>query len=451
MHPPEPKIPCLTVIAHPDFERVGERAVLWDKPEQGSTAELSRHEMAFAPVNSDEEGRTLDDPYISRRALRFTAARFGGIRIDCSESGTRVVANDDWIPEDRVFLGVEVERGVVLVLSERLALMLHNLDARHAETVPDFGLLGENARFVKVRREIARLSATDDPFIVRGAAATGKKDVARAIHDAGARSQQPFVTFSAVAEPDEQPALNELLAQATGGTFLLDVAEKASPELQEEILKATDNINVRLGATIGSRSSTRKRLDASAGPLIERLAENLVDVPPLDKRRDDVSRLFHHFVRVEMEAHQALERLADPGAYAPPWLPVRLVARLCAYEWPRNVDQLRRVAHLLVRDFHEKPHAEIGSDLETLLEGTAAEPLDWDWPAEEDTPVVTREPSEVSEIELLSALRAHRWQAKPTAAELGISPEALFSMIEKFSERTRRQKKRVRARTGARA
>lgn len=454
MHPTEPKIPCLTIISHPDAARVGERVVLWQEPEKEGEALLARHQLAFAMPGSTD-GRTLDDPYVSRRALRFSAARFGGIRIDCSESGTRVVANDDWIPEDRVFLGVEVERGVVLILSERLALMLHNLDRHHqnSEETAAFGLVGENPRLLKVRREIARLAQTTDPVLLRGATGTGKKVTARAIHDTSDRRGQPFVILSmadATMRDVAVPLFKDRIRQAAGGTLLLDVAEKAPEDLQKEALKAlaTDPHDVRLCVAIGSQSSTRKRLDAAAGPLIESLVDHLVDIPPLDKRRDDASRLFFHYLRPELDRLGALERLQHPGAYAPPWMPVRLIARLSAYEWPCNVHQLRRVAFLVAREYHDKPHADLGSDLEMLLDGTAESPMDWVWPPPEEMVTAQREPEEVSEIELLSALRAHRWQAEPTASELGITPEALFSMIDKFSERTKRQK-RARGRRGS--
>lgn len=442
MQPVEPKVPCLTILSHPDSQRVGERAVLWREPEREGEALLARQVLEFAHPTSGA-ATTLDDPYISRRPIRFTAARFGGIRVDCSESGTRVVANGDWIPEDRVFLGVEVERGVVLVLAERLALLLHNLDARHDERLPRYGLVGESPRIEAVRREVRRLASTSEPALLRGAAGSGKKAVARAIHAASGRQELPYVTVKMI-EPASIGSAVDLVAQASGGTLLLETAEKTPPDLQKELLTAIEDVGARgngVRLLASTNDSGRRSLDASAGPLMDRLSRDVVDVPSLERMRDDVARLTFHFLRQELAGLDALHRLKNPGVYAPPWFPVRLMARLVTYEWPRNVSQLRGVARFLAKEHYQKDHVDIGADIELLLEGTAESSEPWSWPEEaSEESTGYREPTDVSEIELLTALRNHRWQAEPTAAELGITPEALFTMIEQFSERTRRHK-----------
>jgi two-component system nitrogen regulation response regulator GlnG len=46
---------------------------------------------------------------------------------------------------------------------------------------------------------------------------------------------------------------------------------------------------------------------------------------------------------------------------------------------------------------------------------------------------VYRNPEEVSEEELLAALRAHRWRLQPTAAALGVSRTSLYDRIDKSS------------------
>jgi len=365
MQPVEPKVPCLTILSHPDSQRVGERAVLWSDPEREGEALLARQVLAFAHPTPGP-AKTLDDPYVSRRPIRFTAARFGGIRVDCSESGTRVVANGDWIPEDRVFLGVEVERGVVLVLAERLALLLHNLDSRHQERLPGFGLVGESPRIEAVRREVQRLASTSEPALLRGATGSGKKAVARAIHAAGDRQDLPYLTVKMI-EPASIAPARDLVAQVSGGTLVLDAADKTPPDLQQELLTAIEDAGaqgngVRLLAS--TSDSGRRSLDTSAGPLMDRLSRDVVDVPSLEKMRDDVARLTFHFLRQELAKVDALHRLKNPGVYAPPWFPVRLVARLVAYEWPRNVSQLQRVTRFLAKEHYEKDHVGIGSDFD---------------------------------------------------------------------------------------
>ena len=117
-------------------------------------------------------------------------------------------------------------------------------------------------------------------------------------------------------------------------------------------------------------------------------------------------------------------------------MPVRLVADLASYDWPENVRQLRKVARRLARQFRHHNQVEADVDLESLLlETTDRESSSTGWGVSSSrssqvTP--SRRPEKLTEIELLSALRTHRWQAEPAAAQLGISPEALFTLMEKF-------------------
>lgn len=434
MYPVATRVPALTLLSHPDVRRVGERAVLWDAATENGEALMSRWQLEFVPPQGGA-ARPLEDPYLSRRPIRLTAARFGGIRIDCTRTGTRVIANDDWICEDRVFLGVEVDRGVVLVLAERLALLLHNLDGPGCgDDLPSFGLVGESPCMRQVRREIQRVAAQERPLLLRGEPGTGKKAVARAIHRAG-RAGRPFVT---IRDAGGTPVA-DLLARASGGTLVLEALDDLETELQTELLRALDG--QAHGARILATMTDHRPRAHLPGPLLERLADHALEVPALGQRRDDVGRLMFHFLGSKLAELDATERLADPGPFAPPWLPVRLVATLAEYDWPRNVGQLRRVAHQLARDHHDKPHVDMGLDLEELLEGKASSAAGWGWTAGAGRAARTgRSCESISEVELLSALRAHRWQAEPTAAHLGVSPEALFAMIEKYSEKSQRRK-----------
>lgn len=438
MYPPGPKVPALTVLFHPDIHRIGERAILWDPGGAHGEASLSRRELGFRSPRGGPE-RPLDDPYLSRRPIRFTAARFGGVRIDCTRTGTRVVANDDWISDDRVFLGVEVDRGVVLVLSERVSILLHNTSLTDAGGVPDFGLVGESWPMDRLRREIRASAADASPVLFLGEPGTGKKTAARAVHEASG-SSRPYVTLVGADDGPARTSVPDLLAQAEGGVLLLDAVDRMECELQVLLLQAlqSGHRDVRLLATSSSFLSRRP-----ASPLIEKLDWTRLEVPPLQRRRDDVARLAFHFLRQDLAACDALHRLEHPGPYGTPWCPARLVAALASYEWPDNVRQLRNVTRRLVRDHHAEEQIDIRDDLEDLLEESSANPsMEWDGRTTNDsrgsTPPSRHRP--LSEIEILSALRAHRWQAEPTAAYLGITPEALFGMMERLFDKDQHKK-----------
>jgi len=439
-------VPGLTILFHPDTQRVGERAELREVASEGGVT-LARRQLEFSPPGGGSS-RPLGDPYISRRPIRFAASRFGGLRIDCVDSGTRVVANDDWVHCDRVFLGVEVERGIVLLLSNRVVLLLHFLSSPPSEELPRFDLVGESSPIIRLRRELRRIAADSMPVLLRGEFGTGKRSIARAIHRFGRRRERTFVELTCTGDGSSLP-ISELLARAAGGTLFLGRVERMPADAQAELLEALERAggesrgsagqeDVRLVAATDWTSSSRIRAEEPSGPLLERLAEGVIELPSLRKRRDDVGRLLIHFLRQELANIDAGHCLDDPGPYAQPWLPPQLVAHLVAYDWPANVCQLQQVVHRLVVGNHKNEQVVYGPEIDQLLERTARPSDQGFYDEGSEKHPVRREPSEISEIELLTALRSHHWQIEPTAAQLAISQETLFSLIEKYSTSTKR-------------
>lgn len=429
-----PRVPALTILSHPNVGRVGERAILWEDAE-GGEAFLARRQVTFKQPRGGEP-RGLEDPYLSRRPARISAARFGGIRIDCTRTSTRVIANDDWITEDRVFLGVEVQRGVVLILSERVSLVLHNLepddlahdDRAHHGRAHDFGLVGESSAMARLWREMEQCGATTSPILLRGEAGTGKKAVARALHKAG-EGERPFVAMRP-GHKTSLPAVPDLLDRAAGGTLVLDAVHRMDEELRSGLTRELSHgdRSIRVIATCSDGRSP-----SSLGPL-EALDWTSIEVPSLAQRRDDVGRLVFHFMHQELDKLGASKRLADPGPYAFPWFPVRLIAALANHPWPGNIGQLRSVIERLVGEYHQQDHFDV--DLDRFIEG-GSENSSTGWGLFEDSEASSsdRKLRTPTEAEVLAALREHRWKAEPAAAQLGLEPEVLLAMMEeKFSQ-----------------
>lgn len=158
-----------------------------------------------------------------------------------------------------------------------------------------------------------------------------------------------------------------------------------------------------------------------------------IRLPPLRQRRDDIGRLFLHFLRQELETIGEGFRLDAPGPDARPWLPAPFVARLAAAGWPGNIRQLRNVARQLVVDSRGFAVAQVSSQLDELLdisEWRRPEAPAAAGPPPSPPPERHRSPMEVSEEELLSALRANRWHPGATARQLRISRPALYTLID---------------------
>jgi two-component system nitrogen regulation response regulator GlnG len=450
--------PGFTVLCHPDPARVGEQAMA-DGP-------LSRLDPYFAPP-SGGSARPLEDPYLSRRPLIFRADSDGGVDVDPAGSGSRLEIDGTEVTGPLHLDRGRIEQGVTLLVADRVALMLHNPVPPGGWRRPSFGLVGESASMLRVREEILRLSGLDYPVLLRGESGTGKELVARALHDSGPRSKGPFVAVNLAAIPSEL-AEAELFGAAKGaysgaehqrsghfkeadrGTLFLDEIGDTPAAVQVKLLRALEEGQIQpLGTSKAQRVDVRLisatdvdlgkaiREDRFRQALFQRLAVYPVELPALRERREDVGRLFFHFLRQELGAireGRGLELLDHRIPGDDPWVPAELVVRLARHRWPGNVRELRNVARQLIVASRGLRQMRI-ADLERLLERAPAAVAAK--PERPETRPGYRHPDEVDEDELIAALRENGWNKRRAAAALKVSRTSLDSLMKK-SGRVRR-------------
>ena len=138
---------------------------------------------------------------------------------------------------------------------------------------------------------------------------------------------------------------------------------------------------------------------------------------------------------------------AGPSADAALWVPPQLVARLARYDWPGNVRQLRNIVRQLVIGSRGLPGWRPARPSSGCCGGrrhartpaiAAAPPLPMRREPASPPPPGRRKPADVSEDELIAALRAHRWDLQATAAQLRISRPSLYALIEALAARCAR-------------
>ena len=439
-----PLVPGLTVLFHPDAERIGERAPLFGLLD-GRPHDLSRAEPSFS------QG-PLGDAFLSRRPIRIApGSEPGSIRLVRGESGTRLSVDGELIQDEVEIPAARLERGAVLLLAKRVVLLLSRLDPASGDA-PRYGLVGESPAMVRLRQEVRRVSDLDVPVLLRGETGTGKELVARALHDAGPRRRRPFLAVNMGAIPPTLAAA-ELFGAAKGaftgadqkrigyfaradrGTLFLDEVGETPAEVQVLLLRALENrevqpvgggdpqpVDVRLIAATDADLESAVAAGRFRAPLLHRLSGYEIFLPPLRDRREDFGRLFLHFLRQELEETGQSGRLAR-GPDDRPWMPAELVARLASYEWPGNVRQLRNVVRQLAIAGRDLPEVPVGPAIERLFQ--EPEPPR---PALRQT---SRKPEDIRDDELLAALRANRWRLQPTAAQLGISRTSLYDRIDR--------------------
>ena len=224
-------------------------------------------------------------------------------------------------------------------------------------------VIGSSPAMHEVRELLLRLSDSDATLILTGESGTGKEVVARAIHQRSRRASGPFVAINCAAVPealleselfghvrgaftDAKAARTGILAQANGGTLVLDEIGDMPLSLQPKLLRALENRVIR---PVGGSQDMKfdARIIAATHRDLESLVEkgafredlfyrlNVVHValPPLRARGGDVLQLAQVF----------LERYAAHANRDVKGIGTNAAEKLLAYNWPGNVRELRNV------------------------------------------------------------------------------------------------------------
>ncbi len=304
-----------------------------------------------------------------------------------------------------------------------------------------WGLLGRSAVMEDLRESIREFGPTRLSIHVHGETGTGKERVARAVHAASGRPGA-FVPFNAAGFTDDLLAAELFghtrgaftgavgaregyVAAAERGTLFLDEVAELSPRGQARLLRFLEEREYqRLGETATRRADVRvvsatnvdlRRRVEEGGfrkDLWFRLVGQPLFAPPLRERGSDVLLLLQHF----------LGREVGPRAHPPRLSPEveRAVARFC---WPGNVRQLaveaQRIAVRTSGDVVRLSHLSL-----EVREGR---------PAALGTLRSARE--ECDRTTVWQALERNRWNRTAAARQLGVSRQALSSMIRRLGLR----------------
>ncbi|HEX8702847.1 MAG TPA: sigma-54 dependent transcriptional regulator, partial [Myxococcaceae bacterium] len=484
-------VPALTIVSHPMAHRVGER-LLMDAVAAGYEMAVSRNGPDFMRPDA-VLGLPLSDPFLSRKPVVFAPGPAGAVRLLPGE-GSRVLLAGELVKEPWEFSPEELAVGVPLELAERVVLLLHWADPASRDAVDALGMVGTSVGLQHVRRHIEQVADLNVPVLIRGETGSGKELIARAIHQCGARRDKVFVSVNLGAIPKELAA-SELFGvskgsftgavkdregfflAAHGGTLFLDEVGEAPPEVQVMLLRVLETgeiypvgerhpitVDVRLVAATDAHLEQQIQDGRFKAPLLHRLAGYEIRVPPLNERREDIGLLFHHFAREELEAMGEAWRLKPEDSSTEPWLPAPLAARLVRYGWPGNIRQLRNLTRQLIIGSRGQTRLRLDPRLEKELTASvmarpgrptpvaevkhvlgseptpnpAHKPAPAPKPAPDAKPVPDakgssrRKASDVTEGELLAALRESEWDLKPAADRLGIPRSSIYDLLEKY-------------------
>ena len=229
-------------------------------------------------------------------------------------------------------------------------------------------IIGESSAIQKVKEDIDKVGPTDARVLVTGPNGSGKELVARWIHAKSHRNQAPIVEVNCAAIPSELIE-SELFGhekgsftgahknrtgkfeQANGGSIFLDEIGDMSLKAQAKVLRALQEsritrvggdkeIKVNVRVIAATNKDLRKEISQGRfrEDLYHRLAVIIIDVPPLNDRREDIPLLVAHFINNICNEYGISQKKITKEA----------VIALQNVNWTGNIRELRNVVERLI-------------------------------------------------------------------------------------------------------
>ncbi len=276
--------------------------------------------------------------------------------------------------EESLDASLEKVRRFAAIVEENRALKRENEGLQKTATFVrelqqvKYRAVGESPPFKALIDRARALASIPRPVLIRGERGSGKELVAATIHYAGERRKKPFVAVNCAAfsgqllESEmfghEKGAFTGADRQklgrfeiADGGTLFLDEIGNMSSEFQEKVLRVVEyqefervggtrpiQVDVRVIAATNSDLETLMEKGEFRRDLYDRLTFDVLRVPPLRERREDIPLLIDHYAR----------RFAAEVKLAPKTFRPEALQALRDYSWPGNVRELKNVVERLV-------------------------------------------------------------------------------------------------------
>lgn len=332
----------------------------------------------------------------------------------------------------------------------------------HLQSQP---IIGEAPVFLEMLEHVSRAAPLSKPVLVVGERGTGKELIASRLHFLSGRWEQNVVKVNCAALT-ESILESELFGheagaftgaakthighfeRADGGTLILDELATISLRMQEKILRTIEYGEVqRVGGTetlqvdvriVGSTNADLQRL-ASDGSfredLLDRLAFDVITVPPLRERLEDIMPLAHAFA-INMASE--LKWSYFPGFSS------RISSALLRNRWPGNVRELKNT---IERSVYRS------ADQDQPITRLALDPFDTPFRIDDAKPVASTSgtpqrapllPADLTqrlvetEVNLLNAaLDKARFNQTMAADLLGLSYHQFRGKLKKFNIRSK--------------
>lgn len=223
-------------------------------------------------------------------------------------------------------------------------------------------IIGEAPAFLEMLEHVSRAAPLSKPLLVVGERGTGKELITSRLHFLSRRWEQPLVKVNCAALT-ESILESELFGHEAGaftgavkahighferadeGTLVLDELATISLRMQEKILRVIEygelqrvggtetlSVDVRIAGATNADLQTLAAEGRFREDLLDRLAFDVITIPPLRERTEDVLPLAYAFA---INMISELELPVFPGFSA------RASSSLLRHDWPGNVRELK--------------------------------------------------------------------------------------------------------------
>ena len=264
--------------------------------------------------------------------------------------------------EDLKILSVHAEAAALAIEKARKEGRLETEEGSFKEELcSKYQIIGHSNSLKKVVSEAFKVAKSKASTLILGESGTGKELLARLIHQAGQRRDNPMIGLNCAALPETlmedelfghergayTGALNRKIGKfelADKGTLFLDEIGEMSPGMQAKMLRVLqEGVFYRVGGNVPVSVDVRIICATNRDILTEvnkgRFREDLyyrmnvvqIQMPPLRERREDIRLLAQYFLEVFKDERGLPElRISDGG-----------MENMLRYDWPGNIRELR--------------------------------------------------------------------------------------------------------------
>lgn len=313
-----------------------------------------------------------------------------------------------------------------------------------------FPFIGESAAIKRVREQIHKLAEVDEDVFLIGETGTGKEVAANFYYISSRRFGKPFHTLncSALTEtiieselfghakgslPSADRSKTGFFEECSDGLLFLDEITNLSLISQSKILRAIENkeiqvvggamkkVNTRLIFATNADMNLLTNRDRFRQDFFYRIEGNIVEMPPLREREEDILLLMSFFLTSFSSRYNINEQLDL----------TTLKDDLLSYPWPGNIRELRNFCKFIMINEKNISNAIILKHLEQRKAG-------FNEANEMDTArylQIRNYKDSIAEYErdyFSYHLERNHWQVSKTAREIGIERSTLYKKIKQL-------------------